>query len=57
MTLTEGGRDHGMDVTDLSTQPGQVLGRGNPVSYLFAARGRSTASSWFSATSQAIDHR
>jgi hypothetical protein len=46
-----------MDVTDLSTQPGQVLGRGNPVSYLFAARGRSTASSWFSATSQAIDHR
>lgn len=29
----------GWTVTDLSTRPGQVLGRGNPVSYLFAAQG------------------
>ena len=29
----------GWTVTDLSTRPGQVLGRGNPVSYLFAAPG------------------
>ena len=47
----------GWTVTDLSTRPGQVLGRGNPVSYLFAGQGTQHCIVLeFSATSQAINH-
>ena len=47
----------GWTVTDLSTRPGQVLGRGNPVSYLFASQGtQHCVVLEFSATSQAINH-
>ena len=39
------------------TRPGQVLGRGNPVSYLFAGQGTQHCIVLeFSATSQAINH-
>jgi hypothetical protein len=47
----------GWAVTDLSTRPGQVLGRGNPVSYLFAGQGtQHCVVLEFSTTSQAINH-
>ena len=55
--LPKEGVTRGWIVTDLSTRPGQALGFGNPVSYLFAGQGtQHCVMLEFSATSQAINH-